>query len=118
MVFMRRHVTKQSSNTKSRRCIPNSLTSEQLALLARALDEHSVASLEAAYERWGIPWTGVVTEWELLTVIRNLLALSQDAFDDDAVHTLWNSLDQASSGKIEAALLVSLGKDLLEGLCM
>lgn len=128
MIFMRRHATKQIHQSPKlqnqlkmaqRRAQTQTLvtlTAEQLRAVGRALSGISMDMLASAYDGWGVPWTGVVTEWELLRVVRHVLRLDEKLMDDDAVDALWSSLDRENAGKIQASALLALGSELMQAL--
>merc|ERR1711907_151335 len=114
---MRRHTPPKPQKVQGRQpAVAPKLSPEQLALLAQALSAQSIESIAKAYNDWNIPWTGMISEWELLSVVRQLLRLKEGEFNDDVVHTLWTSLDREGQGQIEATELLSLGTDLLESM--
>merc|ERR1711879_1122569 len=107
-VFMRRHTPAKTSKVPVRQSTSAALaklSSEQLSLLGKALSAQSLDSMASAYKGWSLPWTGMISEWDILTIVRKLLGLSEQEFSDDVVHTLWTSLDREGQGQIEAAEL-------------
>jgi len=80
-----------------------SLTAPEYALLRAALARAGAADeIAAAYEREGRPWHGFVSEWDWYDVVRDVLGLGEDQFDDDAVFVAWRLLDPDGTGKVDA----------------
>jgi len=84
------------------------LTPEEEEVLAQRLQGHSADSIAEAYERWGLPWEGTISEWDFLRVIRELLGISGDLLDEDAVHGLWSKLDAAVAGLVDVEVLLAM----------
>mmetsp|Transcript_44544 Transcript_44544/g.80042 ORF Transcript_44544/g.80042 Transcript_44544/m.80042 type:complete len:1940 (+) Transcript_44544:73-5892(+) len=109
MVYMRR-CTKQKmlmSEPPKRAPVAEATTARQL--LVQGLSGYSVGTLQAAYESWGMPWTGYISEWEWQLIARRLLGYTEATVGDSALHAVWASLDQQMVGQIVA-------EDLLLGL--
>lgn len=136
MIFMRRNGAKYSLHQSPRKvrpkfvgCRPRTeqatsaeeavssaggLTEEQAALLGKTLEKQSTETFAKAYKSWGVPWTGMISEWDLLVVVRKLLGLSEEQLDDDRVFVVWRTLDQACAGHIPVGALLALGQGLKE----
>eukprot|EP00929_Paragymnodinium_shiwhaense_P033256 TRINITY_DN18298_c0_g1_i1.p1 TRINITY_DN18298_c0_g1~~TRINITY_DN18298_c0_g1_i1.p1 ORF type:complete len:1187 (+),score=271.13 TRINITY_DN18298_c0_g1_i1:100-3660(+) len=85
------------------------LGEKQASMLRDSLSNESTESLQSAYEAWGLPWTGTVSEWDWLQVVRRLLGLPAHQLDDDAVHAVWTTLDEERQGEVEVGRLLELG---------
>jgi len=72
------------------------------------LSDYSVEHLMMAYDKWGLPWTGVVSEWEWQLLVRRLLAFEQDSVDDTLVHSFWTCIDQHLTGYVAAGDLLQM----------
>jgi len=92
------------------------LDDRQLLLLGERLCGQSQDSLAKAFATWGFPWTGAVSEWDLLTIVRRLLYLGPEQLNDDAVATLWGSMDRQGLGSVPAEALLALGPELRKAL--
>jgi Ca2+-binding EF-hand superfamily protein len=127
MVFMRRHGAKRGMNlhrsptqerlrsrAESRTQVTRLLSGPEVALLNAALEKLTPDSFEKAYMRWNLPWTGNVSEWDLLSIVRDLMALSEEQLDDDCVHAFWRYLDKDSSGEVPVETLFSIMGELRE----
>jgi Ca2+-binding EF-hand superfamily protein len=126
MIFMRKHGTvqlHQSPGCKRARGqdtlarsraeaekIPgiDALSADHCALISRALGKESSETLAAAYSKWGIPWSGFVSEWDLLSVVRELLKISEDQMDDDTIYIIWRHLDSDGVGQVAVEEILQL----------
>eukprot|EP00931_Biecheleriopsis_adriatica_P047104 TRINITY_DN2712_c0_g1_i3.p1 TRINITY_DN2712_c0_g1~~TRINITY_DN2712_c0_g1_i3.p1 ORF type:complete len:1988 (-),score=454.39 TRINITY_DN2712_c0_g1_i3:74-6037(-) len=105
MVFMRRHqrqkVSEKGLKSERKKEVHKEVTAAQ-ELLGHALAKYSVEHLMAAYESWGMPWTGAVSEWEWQMIVRKLLSYDQAKIDDSALHSIWVSMDREMHGYLDA----------------
>lgn len=69
---------------------------------------YTVEQLMMAYDHWGLPWTGVVSEWEWQLLARRLLGYDQDHLDDTALHGMWTCIDQQLTGHVAAGDLLQM----------
>merc|ERR1719198_905404 len=130
MVFMRRYGPKKhmqwtsskmlaaSANMNSRReqmsvakARQEGLSDAEMMTLCDALGQLSETSLAEAYQTWGFTWAGHISEWDWLKVIRELLGLTVDQLDDDAVHVVWKRLDPTCVGRVDAPVVLSFGQE-------
>jgi len=109
MVFMRRYTKQQLLLSETPRRDPVAEANSARELIARGLSGYTVGKLEAAYESWGMPWTGYISEWEWQLIARRLLGISEATLGDTALHAVWTSFDNGMVGQIVA-------EDLLLGL--
>jgi len=84
-------------------------TGEEVALLVRRLREHSRDSVAEAYQRLGLHWDGSISEWDFIRVIREVLGISGELLDEDAVHGLWSSLDISGEGAVDVEVFLAMG---------
>mmetsp|Transcript_148355 Transcript_148355/g.377183 ORF Transcript_148355/g.377183 Transcript_148355/m.377183 type:complete len:213 (+) Transcript_148355:239-877(+) len=127
MVFMRRHGAKKGINlhqsptqgrlrsrAESRSMAIRSLSGREAALLNVALETQTPEKFQKAYREWSLPWTGTISEWDLLSVVRGLLDLNEEKLDDDAVHAFWRCLDRDGAGEVAVETLFSIAAELGE----
>jgi len=70
-----------------------------------SIDEEKVA---AAYKAWGWSWSGKISEFNLIRVVRELLCIAEDELSDDNVFSLWLLTKQAD-GFVPVQNLLALG---------
>jgi len=109
MVFMRRYTKHKLLLLEASKRDPVSEANSARELIARGLSGYTVGNLQAAYESWGMPWTGNISEWEWQLIARRLLGINEATLGDNALHAVWASLDTSVVGQIVA-------EDLLLGL--
>jgi len=129
MVFMRRRGAKSGINfhrsvsrtgkssraeSRSRLSGPGFRTTEEAEILGRALAAQTPKAFEDAYKSWGVPWQGQVSEWDLLSVVRRLLGLTEQRLSDDAVHAAWRALDRDGVGKVSVEAVLEWGRELVQ----
>jgi len=85
------------------------LSDEESTMFSQSLGALSASAVREAYELWGLPWDGLVSEWDFLRLVRDLLGLATESLDDDAVHTAWCSLDASCEGKVSINAMLALG---------
>merc|ERR1719210_3043730 len=86
-------VHKASTMTNTRRASQATLSKEQLAMLRQRLRDHDAGTFAQAYQAWGLPWDGLVSEWDFLRVVRELLGVGDELLDDLGVHAAWSTLE-------------------------
>eukprot|EP00435_Cladocopium_sp_Y103_P052811 s578_g16.t1 len=64
------------------------------------LSHYTVEQLMSAYDGWGLPWIGVVSEWEWQLLVRRLLGFDEDHLDDTVLHSFWTCIDQQLTGYV------------------
>lgn len=135
MIFMRKHGTQQFHNSpreKRPRFVGlnsraemradtamggiGNLSADQMMLLSNALSKQTVDTVAAAYNKWGIPWAGLVSEWDMLAVFRKLLGIIEDHISDDEIHTVWSFMDRDGAGQVAVETLLGLGDWLREAM--
>lgn len=104
MVHSARRASQEAEKSRTRR-----LSAEESKMFNQSLGALSASAVREAYELWGLPWDGLVSEWDFLRLVRDLLGLATEALDDDAVHTAWCSLDASCEGKVSVNAMLGLG---------
>jgi len=125
MCFMRKrgaqhglNFHRQLSNSSKLSRIPRAesrvftLAVHQAELLSNKLSTQSTDSFMKAYQTWGLQWTGCVSEWDLLKVLRELLHINEEEIDDDGVHAAWRFFDRDNTGEVMVDVLLALGREL------
>merc|ERR1719310_1419328 len=105
---MRKHGTQQFHNS------PREKRPRFVGLNSRA--EMRVDTVAAAYTKSGIPWAGLVSEWDMLLVFRKLLGIIEDHISDDEIHTVWSFMDRDGAGQVAVETLLGLGDWLREAM--
>lgn len=85
------------------------LSPDEVGMLGLRLCALNEPDLRSAYDQWGLPWDGTISEWDFVRVIRELVLLDEDSFSDDAVHLAWCQLDGSGSGQVPIEALISYG---------
>jgi len=132
MKFMRRHGSKRQMHEKlisaraartsratsramSRAMAENdksNLSPAQHVLLSDALNATTVQDINYAYDQWDIPWSGTVSEWDFMTVVRDHLGITEVQLDDDGIYAAWKILDSAHTGHVEVRELLAFGRNV------
>jgi Ca2+-binding EF-hand superfamily protein len=111
MIFMRQHGTKKQlhKKLKPQRAKPANtleLCESQVKDFCYALGEQTSASIAAYYEQQGVDYTGNVSEWDFMIVVRELLGIGTAELDDDAVFAVWKLLDTTDAGVVSVDSLL------------
>jgi len=85
------------------------LSEAEAAVIAEALKGRTVTDFQAFYAENALTWTGTVTEWDWLTVIRDFLMISEEALDEDTAFVAFRTLE-GDMGEILVEDLVSLAR--------
>eukprot|EP00928_Gymnodinium_smaydae_P011188 TRINITY_DN14157_c0_g1_i1.p1 TRINITY_DN14157_c0_g1~~TRINITY_DN14157_c0_g1_i1.p1 ORF type:complete len:1380 (-),score=321.70 TRINITY_DN14157_c0_g1_i1:204-4343(-) len=105
--------SRAASRAKSSVPAEATLSSAQVYLLCEALSRRTEKDFQVAFKRDGRPWTGMLSEWDLLLVCRDVLQLPSQALDDDGVFAAWRWMDKAEAGQISVAALLDLARGQL-----
>lgn len=110
MVFMRRHSQQRAMLPEDEPPKADPMVALVAArnLVADGLALHSLDSIGRAYESWGFPWTGDISEWEFQLIVRQLLGIDESRMDDHTLHAIWASLDTEIAGRLDADNMLSM----------
>eukprot|EP00931_Biecheleriopsis_adriatica_P056149 TRINITY_DN33273_c0_g1_i1.p1 TRINITY_DN33273_c0_g1~~TRINITY_DN33273_c0_g1_i1.p1 ORF type:complete len:1400 (+),score=291.76 TRINITY_DN33273_c0_g1_i1:112-4200(+) len=84
------------------------LSEAQLEQLKAPLKRLSAQALRDAYDKWEVPWNDHISEWEWHRLVRELLHISEEEVDDDAVHAVFLQLDKDRIGEIPVESTLAL----------
>lgn len=87
------------------------LSEAQLCALKDCFKALTLEDLRRAFEQWGWPWRGLITEWEWPRLVRELLQVPEDELSDDGLFTAWSKIDTQSAGEIDANALIEAQPD-------
>jgi Ca2+-binding EF-hand superfamily protein len=134
MTFMRKHGSEQFHNSarsktprfvglssraemhsgEDERSVLSTLEADQLTLLSAAIGKQTSETVAAAYKRWGLSWTGLISEWDFHAVFRKLLGIREDQIGDDAIYMVWSFVDSECAGQVAVDQFLALATLLLE----
>jgi len=116
MVFMRKYGSyqfvrspMQSRAKDGNNKVPEGLSEDQIERVRKSLCRQTSDSIRAAFSKFGIPWTGLITEWDMLYVMRDLLQITEDEVSDDGIHLIWGLLEKTSASEIIVDELLRFG---------
>jgi len=112
MVFMRRSQRERAQKEARQRLKPQSGMEDALELMVQGLSRCSVEELANAYQDWGLPWTGMVSEWEWQLIARKLLCYGEARIDDSSLHAVWTTVDTKLRGQVGASDLLATMRGL------
>eukprot|EP00439_Symbiodinium_sp_Y106_P036824 s76_g4.t1 len=112
MVFMRRSQCERAQKEARQRLKPQSGMEDALELMVQGLSRCSVEELANAYQDWGLPWTGMVSEWEWQLIARKLLCYGEARIDDSSLHAVWTTVDTKLRGQVGASDLLATMRGL------
>eukprot|EP00441_Pelagodinium_beii_P036953 CAMPEP_0197636786 /NCGR_PEP_ID=MMETSP1338-20131121/12184_1 /TAXON_ID=43686 ORGANISM="Pelagodinium beii, Strain RCC1491" /NCGR_SAMPLE_ID=MMETSP1338 /ASSEMBLY_ACC=CAM_ASM_000754 /LENGTH=1294 /DNA_ID=CAMNT_0043209085 /DNA_START=101 /DNA_END=3982 /DNA_ORIENTATION=+ len=85
------------------------VTEAQQERIKASLQNLTIKDFQNAYSKWGMPWSGIVSEWEWCMVCRELMDISEEDIDDDALHGAWRKIDQGDFGEVPVEAVIELG---------
>jgi len=118
MIFMRANGSEQfvknAATISVRKKAPEDeqakkLSTEQEKILQDALSGQTLDSMKQAFAQWDIPWTGYITEWDMLYIVRTLLDINEADIPDDGIVVVWGMLEQDESKRVRPQTLLALG---------
>jgi len=85
------------------------LGDRQRMVLSEALGRVGVGRFAEAFQEWDLPWLGLLSEFDVILVVRKLLNITEDQVSDDQVFALWQSMKD-EDGLISVEDFAALGQ--------